>query len=43
MNSPTTCFLTGQCDFRLTFASYDAEIRGSDVAHVLSGGVKVSW
>jgi hypothetical protein len=27
----------------LTFASYDAEIRGSDVAHVVSGGIKVSW
>jgi outer membrane autotransporter protein len=27
----------------LAFTSYDAEIRGRDVGHFLSGGVKVSW
>jgi hypothetical protein len=27
----------------LAFVSYDAEIRGSDVGHFLSGGVKASW
>ncbi len=25
------------------FANYDAEIRGSDVAHLFSGGLKVQW
>ena len=27
----------------LAFVSYDAEIRGSDVGHFFSGGVKVNW
>lgn len=27
----------------LAFLSYDAEIRGSDVGHFVSGGIKVSW
>ncbi len=27
----------------LAFMSYDAEIRGSDVGHFVSGGVKASW
>jgi hypothetical protein len=26
-----------------TFASHDAELRGSDVTHLISGGIKGSW
>jgi hypothetical protein len=27
----------------LAFVSYDAELRGSDVGHFFSGGVKMNW
>ena len=44
----TAVMLGGALTARVTqawraFASYDAEIRGGDVSHLVSGGVKGSW
>ena len=44
----TAVMLGGALTTRLTttwraFASYDAELRGGDATHLVSGGVKGNW